>query len=386
MVAYLAEGKLYLLTDGQQPKLVDSPFVQQMVERQERDRQRHGWKSQGMGWSFNSRQMNPMMLAAMQEGARPVQFTGLARSGEGRQIIYSINTSTVGELFEHDLSDGSERRMFHRADFKVVDLARHEDGTLAMSLRSDDGSAHIGTMPPGGRGVREITEGDSIDEAPRWVPGSGKAIIFQSAGVGRNPVGLATAYGPYAIQKLDLDKGEFITVIEDEAHDYLCPHLSSDGTLHYIRRSYQPHGQPVSPWRVAMDIVLFPFRLARALVHFLNVFSLFFSKKPLLTAGGPKREGPDARFMMLWGRYINAEKMAREGADPAAGMVPKDWQLIRRSPAGQEEVLANGVLSFDVGNDGGIVYTNGLTIYRRTASGELTEIGGAKFIERICIV
>ena len=48
--------------------------------------------------------------------------------------------------------------------------------------------------------------------------------------------------------------------------------------------------------------------LVWAIMGFLNFFSMMFANKPLMTAGGPKREGPNPRHVMLWGKMIDAEK------------------------------------------------------------------------------
>lgn len=119
----------------------------------------------------------------------------------------------------------------------------------------------------------------------------------------------------------------------------------------------------VSPWKLGMDIVLFPFRLLRALVHFLDFFSRVFSKQPLITASGPRREGPDARSMMLWGKVIDAERELRKarGAD-APALVPDSWQLTRLAADGSQTTLARGVVAYDVGADGRIIFTNGTSV------------------------
>ena len=62
-------------------------------------------------------------------------------------------------------------------------------GTLAFTVHSPNGTSHIATMSAAGRGIKDITEGDAVDEAPSWIPGSGNAILFQSAGVGPNQIG-----------------------------------------------------------------------------------------------------------------------------------------------------------------------------------------------------
>ncbi|HXE55550.1 MAG TPA: hypothetical protein VN541_21180, partial [Tepidisphaeraceae bacterium] len=318
-IAYIAEGKLYLKQPGSSPRLLDSPFVQGILDRVSRDRQRNEWKSQGgAGWNFG-RAMMPVPGQPPAE-IRRVQYTGVSRGASAGELIYAIDTDHVGGLFGFEIAENSERRLFHRNQFRPRDLVRHPaDGTLAFSLPQPDGSANIALLQPDGRGLREVTEGDSMDEAPSWV-GNDRVLLFQSAGIGRDQRGLHRMYGPYAIQRLDLDRGDLITVAEDDAFDFLTPRMGADGWLYFIRRPYEPHGRGISPIKALLDVVLFPYRVARATVHFLNFFSLMFSRKPLLTAGGPPREGPDTRYMMLWGKVIDAEKILN--ASKSSGGAP----------------------------------------------------------------
>jgi len=378
-VAYIAEGKLYLKEPQGTPRLLDSPFVQGILDRASRDRQRNEWKS--TGWQFGRGLMQMPEPGASPEFRR-VEYTGVARGANGRQLVYAIDTDHVGGLFEFDVAEGYERRVFHRNQFRAADLVRHPaDGTLALSLRQPDGSANIATLSSEGKGLSEVTEGDSVDEAPSWI-GSTRTLLFQSAGIGRDQRGLVRGLGPYAIQKLDLDKGELTTLVEDEHLDHLTPREAPDGSLYFIRRPYQPI-PALSPLRVLLDVVLFPYRVIRAIVHFLNFFSIMFARKPLLTAGGPPKEGPDARYMMLWGKIIDAEKALNASKKTGgASLVPATWELVCRAPGGADEVLARHVLAFDLTPDG-VIFTNGSAISHRTTSGQLTELAAGRMIERV---
>ena len=51
-VAYLAQGKLYITQLGKDPKLVESAFVQELLDRAERSRERNNWKDDGMAWNL----------------------------------------------------------------------------------------------------------------------------------------------------------------------------------------------------------------------------------------------------------------------------------------------------------------------------------------------
>ncbi|HEY7116495.1 MAG TPA: hypothetical protein VH475_07915 [Tepidisphaeraceae bacterium] len=390
-IAYLSDAKLFFKTpDAPAAKLVQSTFAQEMIDRANRDRQRNEWKSSSAGWMSSSR--GPLLLAGMnaqQEDARKILITGLSRGCAPHELLYALETESVGGLFVYDANAGEERRLFHRQQFRARDLARHpSEDLIALSNRYDDGTANIALMPPNGKGLRDVTEGDSVDEAPAWVPGAARTIVFQSAGIGRNQAGHTIALGPYAIQRLDLERDEFTTLLEDEHTDFLIPRLAADGTLYFIQRPWQPHGhESPSPLKFAMDALLFPVRLASAIVGFLNFFSVMFSNQPLITAGGPKREGPSTRYLQFWGKWIDAEKQLKkaERKGPEASLVPDSWKLIRRRPNGDEDVLASGAVCFDLAPDGSLVYTNGRAVYHLDAAGNRTTLCTDKMIERLIV-
>jgi hypothetical protein len=133
------------------------------------------------------------------------------------------------------------------------------------------------------------------------------------------------------------------------------------------------------------DTVLFPFRLARAVVHFLNVFSVFFSKRPLMTAGGPRQNDPQKEYVHLWGRWLDTEAELRKQGGDAGNLVPADWQLVRRTPAGTETILARHVISYDLAADGTLVYTNGSGLFAGQER-DFRKIGQGSAIESVKIV
>ena len=168
--------------------------------------------------------------------------------------------------------------------------------------------------------------------------------------------------------------------------DALLPRMTADGDLWFIRRPYETGGVQISPWKLALDMLLFPIRLAGAIVHFLDFFSLMFQRKPLISAGGPPREGPDQRYMMLWGKLIDARKAQDAKKGDSQALVPATWQLIKRSPSGNEEVIAKRVLAYDLCVDGSVVYTDGSTICQRTVHGDTNQIAQGKLIERVAVL
>jgi hypothetical protein len=270
-------------------------------------------------------------------------------------------------------SAGIEQRVFHTADFRVRHVALSPDGsTIAASIFHHNVTSNIAVLQMEGTDFFEATDGDSFDLAPRWVPGPGRRLVFQSAGVGRDGGGRFAGLGPFTVQELNLDSGEMAILAEQEGHDLLGPQKTADGDLYYIRRPHESGKRKLSVFSALTDTALFPFRMAHAIFQYFNFFSMRYTGKPLATSRGAAQRQPDLKQMMVWGNLIDADRAAREnrmGDAEAPSLVPSSWQLVRQSAAGETDVVAKGILSFDIAGDGSLVYSNGSAIHRRVAGG-----------------
>src|SRR5258708_16847893 len=108
-----------------------------------------------MAWNFGGQmgsQFGPMGLPV---GRRRIRFSGVTSAGDGKQLLYSLDTDHVGGLFQYELADGFERRLYHRQQLRINDVARHlGDGTLVFSMLAEDGTAHIAMMGGEGKGFK----------------------------------------------------------------------------------------------------------------------------------------------------------------------------------------------------------------------------------------
>lgn len=386
-VAYLSDGKLFLQLPEAASREVQSTFAQQVMQRQARHNEVHGWRSQSAVWGNMGMAAPEMSQWEQVQAAQrtPVRIQGVAPGEKPGDLYYVLAVGDTGGLFHYSGDAQTENRLMHRNGFPARDISRRSPGgEIAVSVQREDGTAGIQVGESDGRFLRNVTDGDALDEAPSWVPGEARKLVYQSAGVGRNEQGFPVGLAPYRVEQLDLDKQDITTVREEDGFDLLQPRMTEDGTLYCIRRPYEPTGpRPVSLLEVTKDVVLFPFRLARAGYHFLNFISVMFSGKPLSTAAGPQHNVTDTRYRMIWGRMIDTKAAMKAAAkDDAGGLVPDTWQLVRRAESGEETILARRVVSYDVCDDG-IVYTDGSMISLRRKNGEVTEIGRDRFIERV---
>jgi hypothetical protein len=369
-LAYLSQGKLFYVNGGPSAELVSSTFGQEMINRALQRQQKNEWKAGGEQANGVYNRSSLWGVGNEDPALMKVAMSAVTRGSKDNELVYVLTTEAVGGMFAYDIETKRETRLFHKEGLYLHDLSRNSDGDMMIcSQRYPNSTASISLCR--GNDVQQVTEGDSVDEAPSWVPGK-KEIVYQSAGVARNGTGYWAGVGPASIQRLNLENGEMTTLAESEQFDFLSPRVTADGDLFYIKRPYETMQKRNYPLhKMLLDVVLFPFRLARAFFHFLNFFSMAFSRKPLTTASGPKVEGPDQKTLMLRGRVIDAEEaLAKQGqTEEAPGLVPPTWQLICRKANGEEKVLTSSVLSYDLAADGSVVYTNGTGIFQIAPDG-----------------
>lgn len=380
-IAYLSQGKLHLKIGEEPPRVVESQYGQTIRDRAVKAQQRHAWKSGGEGDKFLSSEM--LWGKAARDGAAiRIAITSICRGPGAGQVYYSLETDAMCGLLAVDNLGAEERRVWSNNTQRLRHLNVNRDrGDLACSVEHKFGTANIGVMLADGTGLMEATEGDSYDTAPRWVPGERRRIVYQSAGVGRNRDGHYAGLSPYSVQVLDLDSGEVECLVEEPRHDLLTPQMTKDGTLYYIRRPYVT-GREVRPLTMVKDVLLFPFRMVNAIFHYLDFFSMTYSGKKLTTSGGARGREMDMKQMMIWGNLVQAQNAAPAGEEPV-DLVPKSWELMRKRSGTPAQVVAKGVLSFDIAEDESVIYSNGNAIFRVDASGARERILLGHLIEQV---
>ena len=384
--AYLSQGQLHLKLGNDPVRPIDSKFGESVRERAAQIHNRNSWKTQGTGAKFMSGGLLWGRNAADDPTDIPIDITGISRGCQPGEVFYSLSTPDIGGVFLLRDRATDELRLLHTADFRVRRLAAGAaQESLACVVQRKGGQTCIAVMRADGTDMRDVTTGDTIDDAPHWAPDSTRVLVFQSSAIGRNRAGFAVTQAPFAIHKLDLEAGSVSTLAEDPKFDLLMPQLSTDGSLYFIRRPYRDPNQPPSPWRAALDLVLLPFRLLYAVLQFLNFFTVRYTGNTLTTTGNARQKHADIRKMMIWGNLLDADKAADRAEDGTPALVPKSWELIRRKDE-REEVVAKGVLCYDLYSDGSVLYSNGSGIYRVDQNGPAERLAKDALVEQVVAV
>jgi hypothetical protein len=355
--AFLSNGLIFHRERGGEVQQLHSAYAQEAMDRRERARDRHSWKQ---GTSFGIAAGGGMR--DFEAADKPLVATTASFAANG-DLLYFLKDETVGGLFRRVAATGNELRVLLRNNLHLEDLCPSPDGSLlAASAIQTVGVANIVLLEADGSKLREVTGGDTVDAAPSWIPDAPQRLLFQSSGLARNEQGHVVALSSASIQMLDMESGKVTPVLEDPRQDYLKPRVGPEGHLLFIRRPYEAPSYGAAS--ALTDTLFFPFRLLRAVFHYLNFFSLMYTRKPLTSASGPATKA-DLKDILLKGKRIDAQKALRSER-PVQGvpsLVPSSWELVRRSRDGEEQVLATNVASYDVGPDGTIVYSNGRGVF-----------------------
>jgi len=388
-IAYTSQGALHLKNGDDSVRRLESKFAGELKQRAVEIHQKHAWKAEGRAGYFSGQALwgvntqDPLAINTL--------VTGVSRGRTFDELLYTMVIGNISGVFRLNKSAGVESRLLHTAEYRLQGIAgRPGADQIACVVSYKSGLSHIAVMPDADSPPADVTEGDSVDFAPSWVPGKSNRLVFQSAGMARDDAGRLHGRGPFTIQMLDLDTGELTNLAEEDGQDLLRPRIDSAGTLFYIKRPYSKPGQPSeSFFRSILDIFLMPFRMLYAVFQFFNWFTIKYTGRTLTTAGGAAQKDIDIKRQKLMSNIIDAEAAVHQellDSLEKRGTASDSWQLIRKRVGSASEAIARGVLAYDLGDTGDIIYSNGNALRRITTDDRSESILTGDLIDLVAFV
>lgn len=372
-IIYISDNKIYKCTDGKITEL-SSERAQHYKSTVSEIRRNKEWKHSGTGAQF--------MGTAAPSGNESifVSINGIADDGTG--LVYSIQLGEMGGIYRKnpDKPEAAEEHIFTGMNRDIGSISIKNGKIAACS------NGHLSIFDMKGN-FEDITDGDSIESQPCWSADDDR-IFCSTAGIARNQYGAPAAYSPRSIMAVDLNAGSMEELFADEKYDFLRPSNDSSGNFYCIRQPYKVPEEKNPLWK---DVLLFPVRIIKALLGFLNAFSVLFGGESLRSGrkqGDVKTKEKSDRELFFEGRLLEAEKNEKENTakgEKNPGIFPLSRVLVRIAPDGTETVLKRGVMDYAVLPDGSIICSNGRSLLHITDSGEEL-IAKAKMAQNICVL
>ncbi len=388
---YISKGKMYIKV-GDKTRQVDSSVLARYLEHVKTDARRNAWKTGGEGAKFTGT-YEAGASASDRVAAVSARVSSMAYA-EGALYYCLTVDGSAGIYRKRSMTDADEGTILSDGDYCYGEFDIHQGKIVYTAAFA--GEAHLGVCDLDGKNARMITEGESVESTPVWSKTEPDVIYYSSAGLARSDTealseaqvqslpallmamaesGRAVELGPAGIYRLDLAEGEITEITEDSRYNYVKPYSAADGSVYYIRRPYAA-ATSAKRGNCLLDILLLPIRLLKALFGFLNIFSMKYSGSTLRSGGSAAKKKSEAD-LYIEGNLINAaESLRQNGGEDYPGIIPRSWELVRRTPDGREAVVRRGVLSYCPDGEG-FYFSNGSYILYHAPDGKEEKVAQA---------
>jgi len=352
-------------------------YSSQHIERYKRTseslRRTSEWKHTGDNAIFRGDgQYRPENITVSIGGVYPLSDTNFVYSFTVNQSsgIYKKSTGDEKSPEEHIINSNSLVFSGGMVDVKT--------NTLAVSVQSNDFNSDIGLFDLKTCDYRLVTDGDTLDSDPYISPDEPGIIYFSTRGVGRDGHGEFAAFSPSAICRLDTERMDVKEIKSSPDYNYFKP-VRHGGKLYAIRAPFKERKS-----NFFLDLILFPYRIVKAIAVCVNLFVTSVTGKSLTEGGANPARGReyDSKKLFIAGNMVDVEKNYKKNAskkDSDFGFIPKSWQLVDLST---DEVIKSGIGDFDIAEDGTIIATNGRRIFA-IAGGECKKVAEAEFCVKV---
>lgn len=379
---YLSNQALYQL-QNQQSQSIDCHAVSQYKKNLQEIKQRKQWKTTGTGAQFMGLRNydDPDELAHI--------FPVDAVLTNEQQIIYAARLQDGCAIYIKSLAalEQPESLVLRNNEF-IVHHLDYDTQNQRLILSASKGYAferHLCVLGLDSSRIQYITEGDCQDEHPCFDPENPNVVYYDSCGFAYDHQG-HVSIGPKEICRLDLKTGELETIASDPRYDFYKPKVGKNGQLYYLKRPYQ--GQNYSGSSIK-DILMAPFKILRAIFGWLDFFTQRYTGESLKSTSGAnpaKARQKSEEELFVEGNLIKAQKTLQQNQNAGekfAGVIPRNWELVQQSASGEQKILKKGVLSYALGADDSVYYSNGKYLVSINADQTEQMLVEAKLIHKI---
>jgi len=391
-VLFVSNLSIGIGDENEKVELVQSRYLEKYKQNLLNTSQKDDWKYSGAGAKFQG--LTPPSTYEIE--ASSYSINSVCPFDE-TTYIYSATakslSTTVSAIIKKNHEDKSEQFLINRNKESIGSLDYDGGGRLAASVSDGDGAVkNIAILNLKNNDFYYLSGGDSIDDNPHFSKCKDK-IYFDTRGIGRDNDMQIVEYTNSTICAITGDR-QFEEVLEESNFDVFCPKDDENGNLYYMKKPYKKTKRK-GLFRSLLDVILIPFWLVYGLFKLLSFFAGVAKRSSKKTQDKGFGDNPvrpqnvSERDLFIQNEMINIEreekKNARKG-DKNPGFAPRNIELWRIDKGGNKARLAKGLLSYDIAENGKIIYSNGRYCFvLETEKDEIKVLFKDKFINKICL-
>lgn len=361
-------------------------FHEKYMEAAKKEAKNSEWKTQGQGARFMGAQSN-----INPEKSDISYYNSVEFFNSPDKLIFSVTVNGLSGVLTKDLSaeTDSEGHIVHSRDEVFCGAAPSANGnTFATCIKENYVNGHLAVYNLADDDYSVLTDGDSADSDAVYSLKNSETIYFSSKGAGRNGDGEFVEYSPSSIFTYNTASGEVSEILSADKKSFTKPKEDEDGNLYYIVKPERKEKRGF--WGTLLDIILIPWRLLKAIFNFFEFFTVAFTGKGFSEKSNnpAKTQDKTQKELFIEDNLINAEEEYKKNLrhkDNFAGIAPWDWQLVKRTPCGDEISIKNGVIDYCLLRDGGVIYTNGKHVIKVLAGGKTEKIADAALCTKVAV-
>lgn len=346
-------------------------FFNRYIESSIRETEKDAWKHSGAGAQFRGDAIEHLREAQANEIIRS-EITSLQYIDE-ENINYSLFINDISAIYGKNLlsKETSESHILHDNSLIIKGASQRKDD-IALTVSKDGITSHLAIFSKRDNDFRTVTDGDSYDEYPSYSESDDGVILFSSKGVGRDYNGNFVEYSPSSVYRYNVYAEEVEELFLSENYSYIKPKQNSSGEIFAIRKPIKDKKKS----NLFLNILLIPFRFIKAIYYMFESFTKAYTGKGFTenSSNPAKNSEKNPKQIFIDGNLIYADKeykLNKKHEGDFAGIIPRNYELVKFLLNGDVEVICKGVIAYDFDENGNFIVSNGRYILK--TDGKKTE-------------
>ncbi len=339
-------------------------FFNRYIETSIRETEKDVWKHSGAGAQFRGDAIEHLRNSQANEIIRS-EITSLQYIDE-ENINYSLFINDISAIYSKNLTSkqASESHILHDNSL-IIKGTSQKNENIALTVSKDGITSHLAIFSKRDNDFRTVTDGDSYDEHPSYSESDDSIILFSSKGVGRDYDGNFVEYSPSSVYSYNVYAQEVEELYASNDYSFIKPKQNAKGEIFAIRKPIKDKKKS----NLLLNILLIPFRLIKAIYYMFESFTKAYTGKGFTdnSANPAKNNEKNPKQIFIEGNLIYADKeykLNKKHSGDFAGIIPRNYELVKFLNNGEIEVICKGVIAYDFDIDGNFIVSNGKYILK----------------------